>query len=137
MFAFGFFVFVAGAALAASQRDIDTCFKSSGDEAIAACTRVIQDRGERASNRASAYTNRGVEYRTKGDLDRAIADHSEAIRLNPKLSNAYYNRGNAYRNKGEFRKPGDRARAIADYRKALELGDEDGRERLREMGATP
>jgi hypothetical protein len=64
------FLTLAGAALAASERDHDTCFKSSGDDAIAACTRVIQDRSESAARRASAYTNRGVEYRTKGDLDR-------------------------------------------------------------------
>ena len=37
----------------------------------------------------------------KGDLDRAIADFSEAIRLDPKLAAAYFNRGNAYDDKGD------------------------------------
>ncbi|MFL4977747.1 MAG: tetratricopeptide repeat protein [Xanthobacteraceae bacterium] len=35
-------------------------------------------------------------FRPGGDNDRAIADFSDAIRLNPKRAAFYYNRGNAY-----------------------------------------
>ena len=49
------------------------------------------------------------------DMDRAIANHTEAIRRDPKNANAYYNRGNAYAENG------DADRAIADYTAAIRL----------------
>ena len=67
---------------------------------------------------AEAYYLRGVAYRNKGDLDRAIADYSEAIRLDPKLAAAYNNRGNAYKDKG------DSDHAIADFSEAIRLAPE-------------
>ena len=64
---------------------------------------------------SSAYTNRGLAWGDKGDLDRAIADYNEAIRLDPKYADAYYNRGLAWRAKGDL------DRAIADYNEAIRL----------------
>ena len=55
----------------------------------------------------------------KGDHDRAIADYSEAIRLDPKHASAFNNRGIAYRAKG------DHDRAIADYNEAIRLDPKD------------
>lgn len=49
------------------------------------------------------------------DTDRAIADYTAAIRRDPKNANAYYNRGNAYSEKG------DTDRAIADYTETVRL----------------
>ena len=43
-------------------------------------------------------------YHAKGDYDRAIADYTEAIRLNPKYVTAYYNRGLARAAKGDTAK---------------------------------
>jgi tetratricopeptide (TPR) repeat protein len=40
-------------------------------------------------------------YAAKGDYDRAIADFDQAIRLDPKLALAYYQRGFAKRAKGD------------------------------------
>src|SRR5258708_7169262 len=42
---------------------------------------------------AIAFSNSGKEYYDKKDYDRAIAEYSEAIRLDPKLTAAYYGRG--------------------------------------------
>ena len=42
------------------------------------------------------YNNRGVLYRKKGDLERAIQEYSEAIALQPDFVAAYYNRALAY-----------------------------------------
>jgi tetratricopeptide (TPR) repeat protein len=41
-----------------------------------------------------------VNY-VKADYDRAIADYTEAIRLDPTFARAYYNRGFAKRAKGD------------------------------------
>jgi tetratricopeptide (TPR) repeat protein len=57
--------------------------------------------------------NRGHAYLGNGDNDRAIADYTEAIALDPTLARAYNNRGIAYNNKG------DHDRAIADFSDAI------------------
>jgi tetratricopeptide (TPR) repeat protein len=49
------------------------------------------------------------------DYDRAIADLSEAIRLDPKRASAFYNRGVAYRAKGDL------GHADADAAEAMRL----------------
>jgi tetratricopeptide (TPR) repeat protein len=103
-----------GFAAPAIADDLQRCHDESGDSAIAACTRAI---GAKLSkrNQAIAYTSRGVEWRAKRQLDRAIADHTQAIKLDPSLSEAFYNRGNAYGDKGE------NDRAITDYDQAIRL----------------
>jgi hypothetical protein len=78
---------------------------------------------------ALAYSSRGSAYVTKGDLDRAIVDYTEAIRLYPKYAEAYYNRGTAYATKGDRESAvgdfnesnGDYAHALADYDEAIRL----------------
>jgi len=51
----------------------------------------------------------------KGDNERAIADYTEVIRLNPNDAHAFNNRGFRY-----FKK-GDNHRAIADYNETIRL----------------
>jgi tetratricopeptide (TPR) repeat protein len=46
--------------------------------------------------RTGAQTFNGFQLGLKGDLDRAIANFDKAIELNPKLAEAYYNRGLLY-----------------------------------------
>ena len=101
--------------------DADFCAGSAGtgDERIAACTRAITAGTLSTPNLAITFSNRGFEWRAKGDQDRAIADYTEAIRLNPQFANAFDNRGNAWRAKG------DTDRAIADYTEAIRLNPQD------------
>jgi len=54
-------------------------------------------------------------YQLQGNNDRAIADLSEAIRLEPNFVSAYIDRGNAYR------ATGDNDHAIADFSEAIRL----------------
>ena len=97
----------------------DTCDDAGGDEAIAACTRAIDSGRLEGHDLAVKYYNRGVEYKNKGDLDRAIADYTETIRLDPEDKDPYINRGVAYDAKG------DHDRAIADYSEAIRLDPKD------------
>jgi len=110
------------------------CTHADPDRQIRGCTQVIE-RGKKESrkNRAIAYFNRGVAYRKKGEVDRAIADYTEAIALDPNDAIAYSNRGVAYKKKG------DKEQAIADFRTALEINpsDQDAKEGLKRLGVTP
>ena len=86
----------------------------SWDELIPLCTKII-DLEQEPRAKASVYVKRGIAYRHKGELDLAIADFTQALRLNPAHANAYISRGIAYDKKG------DHDLAIADYTKVLEL----------------
>ena len=108
-------ILLAASARAAPADDQQTCAKASGEVAIAACTRAIASGRFKGRELIGIYNNRGFEYRYKGDLDRAIADYSEAIRLDPKYALTYSHRGFAWRKKGDF------DRAIADYSEAVRL----------------
>lgn len=54
--------------------------------------------------KALLYTNRGHAYNSKRQFADAIADHTEAIRLNPQLSYAFAARGYSYLELGELDK---------------------------------
>jgi tetratricopeptide (TPR) repeat protein len=85
------------------------------DLRITGCTTVIQSGRETQSNLAIAFNNRGNGYKARGEIDRAIQDYDEAIRLEPDHAKAFLNRGTAYKAKGEI------DRAIQDYDEAIRL----------------
>ena len=82
--------------LPALADDWETCAKGVGDEAIAACTRAIKSGTYNGKTLALAYSNRGVEWKAKGDLAKAVADYDEAIKADPQQPAAYNNRGIAH-----------------------------------------
>lgn len=118
---------------AETQQQHDWCAKgaSSADLQISACTAVIQSGRYYGKDLAWAFSNRGIAYRAKKDYDRAIADLTKAIALNPKYTDVFFNRALTYQDKD------DRERAIADYRSAAALGDSEAREILGKLGAPP
>ena len=65
--------------------------------------------------RAVVHSAKGLNYKEKGQWDKAIAEYNKAIELDPKLAVAYVNRGIAYLQKGQF------DQAISDCSKAIEL----------------
>jgi tetratricopeptide (TPR) repeat protein len=65
--------------------------------------------------RTFVYLNRGAAYNSKWRYDESIADHTKALRLSPKLSDAYADRGWAYLRKNEMDK------AIADLNECIRL----------------
>jgi tetratricopeptide (TPR) repeat protein len=77
---------------------------------------IVSERAFAAeSTLATEARKRGASFFEKGDFDNAIADCTEAIRLDPKDALAYLNRGLAYRSKG------DSDKAIADFKEAIRL----------------
>ena len=62
---------------------------------------------------------RGKEYLNQGQFQRAVEANSEAIRLNPQYTDAYYNRGLAYIRLGQYH------RAIQDFDEAIGLNSLD------------
>jgi tetratricopeptide (TPR) repeat protein len=107
-------------ATALTQQQIEQCDNKgnvySPAMMLTACTAAIESGRWRGK---AAYNNRGNAYFAKKDYDRAIADYTEAIRLDPKYALAYSNRGTAYKAKGNY------DLAIADYTEAIRLDPED------------
>jgi tetratricopeptide (TPR) repeat protein len=68
---------------------------------------------------AKAYYDRGLAYYDKKDYDRAIAEYTQAIKLDPNYATAYTNRGCVYGGKGDY------DRAIADFTQAIKLDPND------------
>jgi len=108
-------VAACGGAFAASKQDLVDCNKGFGDKGAAACSRVIEDANESVSNRANAFFNRGTWHNARHQLDEAIRDYDEAIRLEPKNGERYYIRAHAWREKG------DPEKELADHTRAIEL----------------
>ena len=67
-----------------------------------------------------ALVNRGGLWLEKNEHDKAMADLSEAIRVNPKAANAYNNRACVWVCKGEY------DRSIADYSEAIRIDPRHG-----------
>ena len=65
--------------------------------------------------RPDSYLKSGRENHYHGDFEAAIADYTEAIRLDPNYAEAYNNRGLALQSQGDL------DGAAADYTKAIRL----------------
>ena len=70
---------------------------------------------------AKADYSRHLADDNQDNYAKAIADYTEAIRLDPRDAKAYYSRGLAYDNKGDYDK------AIADYTEAIRLDPKDAK----------
>jgi tetratricopeptide (TPR) repeat protein len=112
------FLMIAAESKAGPNEDFQQCIfpdVSQPGRVIAACTRLINSRGDDANARAMVYLSRGNMFRRRHEYDRALADYNESLRLRPDYAPAYTSRGNAWRGKGE------RDRAIADHSDAIRL----------------
>jgi tetratricopeptide (TPR) repeat protein len=74
---------------------------------------------------AAPCYNRGNVYKTLGNYGQAIADYDRAIAINPRLAQAYRNRGVSYY------RLGNKKLAYEDVREAAMLGDKAARDLLR------
>ena len=89
--------------------------RGDNDTAIHYYTQALQEGGLSLDDQVIVYNNRGNAYERKSDYDKAIADFTEAIRLNATDPKSYYNRAKSYRRKQDY------AAAMADENEALRL----------------
>ena len=68
---------------------------------IAACTHQIQSKTLNNNELSLAYYNRGVAYANADEFDNAVLDLTQAIRVRPTLSAAYYVRSKVYGAQGK------------------------------------
>ena len=90
-----------GSTAMAEDQDRTWCYdeNSNPDHTIAGCSALIKS-GRNLL--ATEFYNRGLAWRRKGDIDRSIADYTEAIRIDPNHASAYKNRGRANFYAGNF-----------------------------------
>ncbi len=107
--------FLGGLPTSASADVFQDCKQGEPDRRILACTQIITERRTKPAARAELHVHRGQAYMSKDDHDRALADATEAIRLDAKSAKAFNLRGTALQKKKEH------DRAIADFSEAIRL----------------
>ena len=85
---------------------------SEHQEAIDDYTAALQLDAMSAEMRATALYNRGLSQQKLPNLSAAVEDYTSALFLDPSFAHAYYGRGNALRESGQF------LFALSDYEKA-------------------
>ena len=98
-----------------SAEDKCTAADIDKEEAIAACTRLLERGKSDPTSTASYLANRGGAFLNRGDIEFALKDLDESLRLNPDAALANYNRGATYFSKHDFE------HAFTDLKRALEL----------------
>ena len=97
-----------------SAQTIETCFRSTSNDAIYACTLEIK-RHQKSPNIGGLYSRRGSLWLMRAMYEEAISDFKEATRLNSEDIDAWIGLGSANLQLGHERE------AIANLTEALRL----------------
>ncbi|HEY3640984.1 MAG TPA: tetratricopeptide repeat protein [Xanthobacteraceae bacterium] len=109
---------VATPARAQQSQNLKRCsgeITVSFDQRNLACSELIKAAGDLPVKLSYVYCSRGNAFQENKQLDLAIADYDEAVKLDPESYLGYLCRGNGYQARGQF------DQAIADYNRAIEL----------------
>ena len=93
-FGLGLAPVAAGTASAQTKEQIDLCYSSTAtaEQTIDGCTAMIKSGRYSGTELSHAFNNRSTGYSDKGQLDSAIADQTQAIKIDPTNAQAYNNR---------------------------------------------
>jgi tetratricopeptide (TPR) repeat protein len=91
----------------------------SPEQQVTGCNALLDGGAATPEDIPYIIAMRGWSYQEMEDYERAIADYSEKIRLQPQAADGYGWRAGAYLGKGDY------ARAIEDYSRAIQLGPEE------------
>jgi tetratricopeptide (TPR) repeat protein len=114
---------VASSAAPAMAADVWTdCQAPQNEQALQACTQIIDAKSEPPLRLAQAYNLRAVVHQRMSQPDKAIADFGQAIQLMKdagksdwELAFTYFMRANTYRAKGDL------DQAIADHSESIRI----------------
>lgn len=100
--------------------DAEFCYNAAEMAGVLAgsldhCDAALKDRTLFKKDRIATLVNRGILFNHRGDYTAAIADFEAALALDPEVSAAYVNRGNAYFSTEQF------DLAIDDYSTSLQM----------------
>lgn len=90
-----------------------------GSTGLEYCEKALRFGGLSKKDRAATLVNRGINLNRTGSHDDAMADYEAALKLVPKLAEAFVNRGNTFIYKKQFEL------ARGDYTRAIELETRD------------
>jgi len=115
----GLLLAFTGAAFANADEDNTACYEkfraNDYQSAIDLCTRAINSGQLVGPDLITALINRGVSYKLMGKPALAIADYTQALKLDPNDAVLYANRANALRDMKDL------DRALLDANKAIKL----------------
>ncbi|MBR0840549.1 hypothetical protein JQ607_10155 [Bradyrhizobium liaoningense] len=104
---------------AVAQIDVAPCLAAASaddmDKAASACAAVIDNEKTAKADLIKALVARGALYARHDQIDRAIADDSRALLLDPTLADTFNARGELWLKKG------DKPKAVQDFGAALRI----------------
>ena len=118
LFCLGFAFTASAAQTLLGENDAMLCFHESQLELgsrLSTCTSAIRMGELTKRDLAATYSNRGIIYAKRGEYEKALADHNEAIALQPEMAQALINRGNAYYHLRQYQQ------ALDDYTQSIDL----------------
>lgn len=85
----------------------EACFNqakygNSDRNALSICDKAIENGMLNKKDIAATYVNRGIVRSSRGDLEGAVEDYNNALRINPTLGEAFANRGTVYIRKEQY-----------------------------------
>lgn len=99
------------------------------NEALQEYTRVIQQQPVDRNLLAGTYTNRGNVYQTLNQMDVALKDYNQALKIDPTYADAYFNRAVMLERQGNL------TQAARDFEQAAALYGKQGNAELQRQAS--